>query len=148
MLKIINVVTELENPYYETSLSSGFDIRASVDAILNAGDVAAIPTGLFLAKPNWFVRFLSRWFVFELQIRSRSGLALKNRVNVMNSPGTVDLDYPNEIKVILHNCTQAPFVVKHGDRIAQVVVAISLRARGDVSVKNTKRTGGFGSTGK
>jgi dUTP pyrophosphatase len=127
-------------------MSAGFDIPARQVGAVLAGQTQAIKTGLYLKSPSWFWRFLSRWFVFELQVRSRSGLALKG-ITVANSPATIDADYPQEIKVLLHNSTQADFEYKPGDRIAQGVVCLAFRARG-VVIQKVERTGGLGSTGK
>jgi dUTP pyrophosphatase len=133
-------------PAYQTKMSAGFDICSSIDLKIMGNETRTVATGLYLVKPNWFWRLMSRWVVFELQIRPRSGLAAKWGITVLNTPGTVDSDYPEEIKVLLHNTTQAPFDVRRGDRIAQGIVALVFRA-GGVKVKQVERTSGCGSTG-
>lgn len=136
------------NVAYETENSAGFDIKAAETGEILPGEVKAVSTGLFLEKSNtWIDKLLNRFFVFELQIRPRSGLALKHKITVLNSPGTVDLDYPEEIKVLLFNASDKPFKFMVGDRIAQGVVSISFRAKG-VKIKKISRSSGFGSTGK
>ncbi len=134
------------NPEYATAGSSAFDLRANVENVvwLSTGDISIIPTGLFFEIPE----------NFEIQIRPRSGLAAKNGVTVLNSPGTIDSDYRGEIKIILINHGRVPFCVKHGDRIAQAVVASVLNknivnlSRVEKILDNTERSaGGFGHTG-
>lgn len=133
--------------YYETRDSAGFDIKAAETGKVMPGQCRAIPTGLVLdTKQSLFWRLVSRWVVPELQIRPRSGLAFKYSIMVCNSPGTIDCQYPKEIKVLLYNPTQAIFDYKEGDRIAQGVVSLAFRAKG-VKIKDTTRTGGLGSTG-
>ena len=108
--------------------------------IMNAGDIAMVPTGLSIALPTGY----------ECQVRPRSGLAAKNGVTVLNAPGTVDADYRGEIKVILINHGKAPFTIERGMRIAQLLLAPVTRATFD-EVENLDQTdrgsGGFGSTG-
>lgn len=132
----------LDLPDYATPGSSGMDLLAAVaePVILQPGRVTAIPTALKMEIPVGF----------ELQIRPRSGLALKNSVTCLNTPGTVDADYRGEIKVILANLGTEPFEVVRGMRIAQAVVAPVVRARLRPvdRVGDTERgSGGFGSTG-
>ena len=128
---------------YKTSGSSGMDIRANIeeDIFLKAGDRMAVPTGLFLEIPQ----------NFEVQIRPRSGLALKDGVTVLNTPGTIDSDYRGEIKIILINLSKKQFIVKSGDRIAQMILCPVAKGKLE-EVKILPRTvrggGGFGSTGK
>ncbi|HOW50545.1 MAG TPA: dUTP diphosphatase [bacterium] len=128
-------------PAYQTAGSSGADVRASVDTLIPAHGWAAVPTGLFCEiPPGW-----------ELQVRSRSGLALKEGIFVLNSPGTVDSDYRGEIKVILANLSDKEFTVKAGDRIAQLVLAKVETAHFTAAetLSDTDRgAGGFGHTGK
>lgn len=156
MLRIKNVS---ENKiFYATSKSAGFDICANEDTWVNPGEVVAVATGLFLEETqDWevwghpytkFVNSRTYGLLPELQIRSRSGIAFKKRVFVLNSPGTIDPDFvfPNEIRVLLYNAGKEPFGVTKGDRIAQGVVALTARALG-IEIKNDERTGGFGSTG-
>jgi dUTP pyrophosphatase len=107
--------TDFPNPSYATSKSAGMDLRANLDhpVIIRPGRRALIPTGIFIQLPDGH----------EAQIRPRSGLALKKGVTVLNSPGTIDADYTGEIGVILVNLGGEDFVVNHGERIAQMVVA-------------------------
>jgi len=136
----------VQTPVYETAGAAGFDLRAhfgdnttSVVA-LHPNETILIQTGLRVAIPPGF----------EMQIRSRSGLAFKHNVIVLNSPGTVDSDYRGPIGIILHNVGREPFVIKHGDRIAQGVVAPVVQANFRLvdALPQTKRgAGGFGSTG-
>jgi dUTP pyrophosphatase len=130
-------------PAYQTAEAAGMDLRADIDeslVILPMGR-AAVPTGIALAIPPGY----------EGQVRPRSGLALKHGVTCLNSPGTIDSDYRGEVKVILANLGDAPFSVRRGDRIAQVVFAPVTRAALSVvaSLDDTGRgDGGFGSTGR
>ncbi|MCB9631480.1 MAG: dUTP diphosphatase [Sandaracinus sp.] len=129
-------------PRFATEDAAGMDLAACLDApiTLAPGGHAAIPTGIAIALPKGH----------EAQVRPRSGLAAKHAVTVLNSPGTIDADYRGEVKVLLINHGEAPFVIEHGMRIAQLVVAAyvapTLR---EVSVlDDTERGGGgFGSTG-
>lgn len=133
---------DLELPGYETPGSSGMDVRAAVDGemVIPPGEAALVPTGLFVAVPRGY----------EIQVRPRSGLALKQRVTVLNAPGTVDSDYRNEVGVILVNFGRDPFVVRRGMRVAQLVVGRVARAE-VLEVEELDETernlGGFGSTG-
>lgn len=132
-------------PAYETAHAAGMDLRAAVaDAepvTLAPGQRAMVPTGLSIALPEGF----------EAQIRPRSGLAAKHGLTCLNSPGTIDADYRGEVKVILINLGQEPFVVRRGERIAQMVIAPV--TRGDFKVvasldETARGAGGFGSTGR
>ena len=132
-------------PAYASAGAAGADLRANLpdrDAVaIAAGARALIPTGLMMAIPAGF----------EVQVRPRSGLALKHGVTVLNAPGTIDSDYRGEVGVILVNQGDAPFVVAHGDRIAQMIVAPVVRARfvEVTGLSDTSRgQGGFGSTGR
>lgn len=132
----------LNMPKYATDLSAGMDLEAAIDApvTLKPGERTLIATGLAIALPEGF----------EAQIRPRSGLAFKNGVTVLNSPGTIDADYRGEVKVILANLGTEPFTVERGMRVAQMVVAPYSRVEWNVvdSLDETARgTGGFGSTG-
>ncbi len=136
-----------EDPQYATAGSSGFDLRANLteDVLVKSGTRAVIPTGLFFEIPE----------NFEIQVRPRSGLAAKNGVTVLNTPGTIDADYRGEIKVILINLGDEDFIISHGDRIAQGVVAavtakniIKLTKVAEISTDTERGEGGFGSTGK
>lgn len=129
-------------PAYATEQSAGMDLCAAVDAplTLTPGARILVPTGLSIALPAGF----------EAQVRPRSGLALKNGVTVLNSPGTVDADYRGEIKVILANLGAEPFTIERGMRIAQMVIARHSTVAWDIveSLDETSRgAGGFGSTG-
>ena len=133
---------EVSLPKYETSGSSGMDLAANIDANINIdpGKTAIIPTGLALSIPKGF----------EVQIRPRSGLAAKQKISVLNTPGTIDADYRGEIKIILINLGQETFKVEKGLRIAQMVVCPIVQAQlnevNDLS-ETERGEGGFGSTG-
>ena len=133
---------EVSLPRYETSGSSGMDLAANIDANINIdpGKSAIIPTGLALSIPKGF----------EVQIRPRSGLAAKQKISVLNKPGTIDADYRGEIKVILINLGKETFKVEKGLRIAQMVVCPVVQAQlkevDDLS-ETERGKGGFGSTG-
>lgn len=131
-------------PRYETTGAAGMDLLAAVpDAepmTLAPGGRALVPTGLAIALPHGF----------EAQVRPRSGLAARNGVTVLNSPGTIDCDYRGEVKVILINLGQEPFTITRGTRIAQMVVAPVTRAEFaevDILDETARGAGGFGSTG-
>jgi dUTP pyrophosphatase len=129
-------------PVYLSAGAAGADVAAAVDApvVLEPGDRALIPAGFALAIPEGW----------EVQVRPRSGLALRAGVTLLNSPGTIDSDYRGPVGVILINHGREPFTVRRGDRIAQLVVAPVARAAFDVrdAVDATARgAGGFGSTG-
>ena len=102
-------------PAYATEKSAGMDLKANIDEPVTLGPLerAMIPTGLFIALPDGT----------EAQVRPRSGLAAKHGISVLNAPGTIDADYRGEVKVILVNLSNEPFVVNPGERIAQMVVA-------------------------
>lgn len=134
------------NPEYATAGSSGFDLRASLEEqlIILSGEVTVVPTGLYFEIPE----------NFEIQVRPRSGLAAKNSVTVLNTPGTIDADYRGEIKVILINHGKTNFVINNGDRIAQAVIAsvinkniVNLNEVKTISSDTERGAGGFGSTG-
>jgi len=129
-------------PHYATEHAAGVDLPAAIDegVVLAPGAYAMVPTGLAIALPVGF----------EAQVRPRSGLAAKNGVTVLNSPGTIDADYRGEIKVVLINHGEEPFTVERGMRIAQMVVApvTSVNWLAVESLDETARgEGGFGSTG-
>lgn len=130
-------------PVYSSSQAAGADICACLDSdkmVIEPGNWALVPTGIHLQLPVGY----------EAQIRPRSGLAAKNGVTVLNSPGTVDSDYRGEVKVILINHSDVPFIVNDGDRIAQMVIAKHCCADFETvfSLDETQRgQGGFGSTG-
>jgi len=130
-------------PAYASEGASGMDIRAAVrDPVeLRPGDIRLISTGIAVSLPPGF----------EAQIRPRSGLALRHGIGMVNSPGTIDSDYRGEIGIILINWGKTPFVVENGDRIAQMVISRTYRARIELTddLDITERgTGGFGHTGK
>ncbi len=132
----------LELPAYATLHSAGMDLRAAVDKPirLNSASRALIPTGVQIALPEGY----------EAQVRPRSGLAARHGVTVLNSPGTIDADYRGEIKVILVNHGEEPFVVERGERVAQLVVARYSRVRWNESeelAETHRGEGGFGHTG-
>ena len=130
-------------PSYKTSGSSGMDLVAYIKnkITINPGKTVIIPTGIAVAIPK----------NYEIQIRPRSGLAAKKGITVLNTPGTIDADYRGEIKIILINLSKKSFVVKSGDRIAQMILCPVAKGRLK-EVKNLPKTvrgkGGFGSTGK
>lgn len=130
----------LELPAYATSGAAGMDVLAAEDVVLQPGGRHAVATGLAMAIPDGF----------ELQVRPRSGLALKHGISLPNTPGTIDSDYRGELKVILINLGDFPFEVRRGDRIAQLVLAPVVRATW-LEVEELDETqrgeGGFGSTG-
>lgn len=142
----IKFVNESDNqdPEYATSGASGFDLRANEDTVLRAGEFKAISTGLYFELPE----------TYEIQVRPRSGLAVKNGITVLNSPGTVDSDYRGEIKVILINHSKIDFNISKGDRIAQAIIShvlskniIELTKVDSISNNTDRSTNGFGSTG-
>lgn len=128
-------------PAYATEGAAGMDVVAAEALTLAPGDRAAVATGFAIAIPAGH----------EVQVRPRSGLALKHGVTCLNTPGTIDSDYRGEVKVILANLGQEPFAIARGDRIAQLVPAVVLRATVDevATLDDTARgSGGFGSTGR
>jgi dUTP pyrophosphatase len=133
---------DLPLPQYATAGSAGLDLLAAITdpMTLAPSERALVPTGLAIALPHGY----------EAQVRPRSGLALKNGVTVLNSPGTVDADYRGEIGVILANCGAEPFVVTRGMRVAQMVVAPVTQiewAEAEELSDTARGTGGYGSTG-
>ena len=144
MIKILikRLSKKISLPKYETTGSSGMDLSANIEApiSINPGSTAIIPTGLSVSIPKGY----------EIQIRPRSGLAAKNKISVLNTPGTIDADYRGEIKVILINLSKENFIVEKGLRIAQMVVSpvIQVELKEVDELENTARgKGGFGSTG-
>ena len=131
---------DIELPLYQTEGAAGMDVRAIEERMLQPGETALIPTGFSIAVP----------IGFEAQLRPRSGLALKNGITLLNSPGTIDSDYRGAVGVILTNLGHEPFYIHRGDRIAQMVIAKVERAQWEVvdSLEETQRgEGGFGSSG-
>ncbi len=129
-------------PKYSTEGSSGLDIRAAVESeiVIQKGKIVLVPTNLMVEIP----------FGYEIQIRPRSGLAAKNGIGILNSPGTIDSDYRGEIKIILFNFGENDFIIKRGDRIAQMVISKVYKAEliEASKLENSNRgSGGFGHTG-
>ncbi|MEW6196615.1 MAG: dUTP diphosphatase [Bacteroidota bacterium] len=140
--KISPDFSDIPLPEYSTEGSSGLDLRAAVeeDLIIEKGKFELVPTNLRVEIP----------FGYEIQVRPRSGLAAKYGIGVLNTPGTIDSDYRGEIKVILFNFGSQDFVIKRGDRIAQMVLSKVYKARFEETfdLEESKRgEGGFGHTG-
>lgn len=133
---------DLPLPEYESKSAAGMDIRAALETpvTLKPGERTLIPTGLQMSIPDGF----------EAQIRPRSGLAIRNGITMLNSPGTIDADYRGEVKVIAINHGNEDFTVEHGDRLAQMVIApvtqFPVKEVNDLS-STDRGEGGFGSTG-
>ena len=141
LVRIVNK-SKHDIPKYETNASAGMDLRANLDQekVLSPMQRALISTGLFIELPVGF----------EAQVRPRSGLAIKYGITVLNTPGTIDADYRGEIKVILVNLSDQDFVIKDGERIAQMIISAHVHARlEEVKVLNetVRGAGGFGHTG-
>jgi len=133
---------DLPLPEYKTIGSSGFDLSAFIEKkeILRPGEIKLISTGLIFEIP----------LAYELQIRPRSGLAAKNGISIVNTPGTIDSDYRGEVKIILINHSKENFVINKGDRIAQAILSPVVHANliESKDLSDTKRSaGGFGHTG-
>jgi len=140
-LKRLPHAADLPLPAYATADAAGMDVVAAEDLTLAPGARAAVATGFAIAIPAGY----------EVQVRPRSGLALKNGITCLNTPGTIDADYRGEVKVILANLGSEPFAVKRGERIAQLVPAAVQRAVFEevADLTETGRgAGGFGSTGR
>jgi dUTP pyrophosphatase len=143
--QIINIINVSNNPLpaYATEHSSGMDLRASIETEITLQPLqrCLIPTGLFIELP----------LGFEAQVRPRSGLAIKQGITCLNSPGTVDADYRGELKVVLINLSNEPQVIHGGDRIAQIVIQkvehVTLAEVQQIS-STSRGEGGFGHTGK
>ena len=140
----VKIINKSSNPLpqYATPYSAGMDLRANLESpvTLRPLERRLIPTGIFIQLPEGY----------ECQIRPRSGLALKKGVTVLNTPGTIDADYRGEIGVILVNLSAEPFVVEHGERICQMVVARHASVEWQPTVEweqSDRGTGGFGHTG-
>ncbi len=130
-------------PEYQSTEAAGADLHACLDApvAIAVGERAIVPTGIAIALPKGF----------EGQVRPRSGLAAKHGVTTLNTPGTIDSDYRGELHVILINHSQEPFIVNHGERIAQLIIARHETAEFEEVQKlseSTRGENGFGSTGK
>ena len=142
---VIKIINQSNNstPHYATSGSAGMDIRANLMAPITLQPLQRemVPTGLFIELPDGY----------EAQVRPRSGLANKQGITCLNSPGTVDSDYRGEIKIILINLSDQPQMIQHGDRIAQMIISKVEKAKWQL-VKQLNETqrgeGGFGHTGK
>jgi dUTP pyrophosphatase len=131
---------DLPLPQYETAGSAGMDLRAADDFELKPGARCLVPTGIAIALPEHF----------EAQVRPRSGLAVKHGVTVLNAPGTIDSDYRGEIKVPVINLGHQDFIIRRGDRIAQMVVAPVQQVQleeVETLVATMRGAGGFGSSG-
>ena len=140
-IKVVNQ-SKHELPQYATELSAGLDLRANLDAPVELKPLerTLVPTGLFMELQKGY----------EAQIRPRSGLAFKNGITVLNSPGTIDADYRGEIKVLLVNLSNTPFMINDGERVAQMVIAKHEQITWEQtdSLDETQRgSGGFGHTG-
>lgn len=142
LFKQLPHAADLELPSYESAFAAGMDLRAALEepVELNPGKRALIPTGLQMALPEGY----------EAQIRPRSGLAYRNGITMLNTPGTIDADYRGEVKVLAINHGEEAFTVNHGDRIAQMVIAPIQQMFVEEVQKlpdSERGTGGFGSTG-
>ncbi len=141
----VKIINRSSNPLpsYATAGSSGMDLRANLETpiILQPLERKLVPTGIFIELPDGY----------EAQVRPRSGLAIKQGITCLNSPGTIDADYRGEIKIILINLSQEEQVIQHGDRIAQMIIHKVERANWqevDVLLVTERNEGGFGHTGK
>ena len=129
-------------PVYKTSGAAGADVCAFLneELVIHSGQYSLVPTGLYFEIPEGY----------EIQVRPRSGLAFKNGVTVLNSPGTIDSDYRGELKVLLVNLGNEDFVIKSGDRIAQIIISPVIQAdfvQAELLSETERGEGGFGSTG-
>ena len=141
--RVDHSMADIPLPAYATEHSAGMDVCAAVEGefILKPGQTALIPSGFKIALPPGY----------EAQVRPRSGLAIKHRIGILNSPGTIDADYRGEVKVVLTNFGTEDFVIRRGDRVAQMVIAHYSRVRWEEkgSLEETTRgAGGFGHTGR
>jgi dUTP pyrophosphatase len=139
-VKILPHGEGLDLPVYATDGAAGMDVVSAEDVTIAPGGRHAVATGLAMAIPSGF----------EVQVRPRSGLALKHGISVPNAPGTIDSDYRGELKVILINHGTEPFAIQRGDRVAQLVLAPVTRATwlvADELDETVRGEGGFGSTG-
>lgn len=131
---------DLELPSYQSEAAAGMDVRAAEERMLQPGETALIPTGFSMEIP----------IGFEAQLRPRSGLAAKNGITLLNSPGTIDADFRGQVQIILTNLGHEPFYVHRGDRIAQMVIARVERPTIEIveELSQSQRgAGGFGHTG-
>ena len=145
MVKVLikKLSPSVELPSYKTSGASGMDLMAYIEKPINLkpGKACLVPTGLSVAFPE----------EYEIQIRPRSGLAAKNNISILNTPGTIDSDYRGEIKIILFNHSNENFIIKNNDRVAQMVltpiIKMELEETNELP-ESIRGKGGFGSTGK
>tara|TARA_B100000900_G_scaffold118166_1_gene99613 strand:+ start:168 stop:605 length:438 start_codon:yes stop_codon:yes gene_type:complete len=141
LIKKLNSSVQL--PSYKTNGASGMDLMAYLEKPINLepGKSCLVPTGLSIAFPQ----------EYEIQIRPRSGLAAKNNISVLNTPGTIDSDYRGELKIILFNHGKKNFIINNNDRVAQMVltpvIKMELKETNELP-ESTRGKGGFGSTGK
>ena len=140
-IKKLNSSAQL--PSYKTSGASGMDLMACIEKTINLepGKSCLVPTGLSVAFPK----------EYEIQIRPRSGLAAKNNISVLNTPGTIDSDYRGELKIILYNHSKVNFTINNNDRVAQMILTPIIKMELEESDKlpdSIRGEGGFGSTGK
>tara|TARA_B100000123_G_C25681186_1_gene406503 strand:- start:137 stop:574 length:438 start_codon:yes stop_codon:yes gene_type:complete len=140
-IKKLNSSAQL--PSYKTSGASGMDLMACIEKTINLepGKSCLVPTGLSVAFPK----------EYEIQIRPRSGLAAKNNISVLNTPGTIDSDYRGELKIILFNHSKVNFTINNNDRVAQMILTPIIKMELEESDKlpdSIRGEGGFGSTGK
>lgn len=140
----VKIINKSSNPCptYATPLSAGMDVRANIEEPITLAPLqrVLVPTGLYIALPEGY----------ECQARPRSGLAVKHGITVLNSPGTIDADYRGELKTLLVNLSDTPFVIEPGERIAQLVVAKQEHVEWEeveVLDETERGEGGFGSTG-
>jgi len=140
--RVVDGPADIPLPRYATAGSAGVDLCAAVtgDLTIQPGETVLVPTGFAIELPEGY----------EAQVRPRSGLAIRDQIGLLNAPGTIDSDYRGEIKVVLTNFGRAPFVVRRGDRIAQMIVGRYSRVEWSEAeaLNSTDRgTGGFGHTG-
>jgi dUTP pyrophosphatase len=141
--RISDEFSDIPLPSYSTEGSSGMDVRAAIEntLVIPKGKIGLVPTNLMLEIPHGY----------EVQVRARSGLALKHGIGVLNAPGTIDSDYRGELKIILFNFGEEDFIINRGDRIAQLVLSKVYIAelKESESLNESKRgSGGFGHSGK
>jgi dUTP pyrophosphatase len=141
--RISEIFNDIPLPYYATNGSAGMDVRAAInsDMIIKSGEVSLVPTNLMVEIPVGY----------EIQVRPRSGLALKHGIGLLNSPGTIDSDYRGEVGIIVSNFSKEDFVVKRGNRIAQLVITKVYQAELVETLEleeSIRGNGGFGHTGK
>lgn len=142
---LVKIINKSDNPLpaYATTDAAGMDLRASLETAITLQPLerTLVPTGLYMELPSGF----------EAQVRPRSGLAIKQGITLLNTPGTIDADYRGEIKIIIINLSNEPQTIQHGDRIAQMVIApfVQVKLAEVAELTDTERgVGGFGHTGK